>query len=71
MRSKFKPVLVIDADHIKLIARFMPTKVEELGNIIPQSIVDSCGDEILKVTRNHERDQESFEECVLEIGSLI
>jgi hypothetical protein len=71
LKSKLKPTTVIDSDHIKLIARHMPMTATELCNLIPASIVASCGDEILKVTVSHARDQDAFEDCVKEIGAFV
>lgn len=71
VKPKFKPVLLINADHIKLIARHMPTTTRDLSDLIPSSILTAYGSDILKVTADHERDQGAFDECVMEIGSFV
>ena len=70
LRSKFKPTMVFDLDHLKLIARHMPKTSAELSTHIPSHMVTAYGDKILEVTIAHGRDQSRFEECVLEIRAF-
>ena len=71
LKSKLKTVLIIDVDHIKLIARHMPRTTAELVVLIPSSFVSAYGDKILELTLDHGRDQDAFDECVIEIGSFV
>jgi len=63
--------MLLDFDHIKIIARHMPRTEEELIKLIPESFVSAYGDKILNITLHHERDQDKFEDCIKEIGAFL
>jgi hypothetical protein len=71
LKSKVKPFMLFDFDHLKLLARHMPRTGDEMCKLIPESFVAAYGDKILFVTINHERDQSQFEECVQEINAFL
>ena len=71
LRSKVKPLMLMDFDNIKVIARHMPKTTEHLSSLIPASFVTAYGEKILEVTMQHERDQEKFEDCVQEINAFL
>jgi hypothetical protein len=71
LKSKFKPLQLMDFEHIKLIARHMPRTEEALRKLIPESFVAAYGNAILETTMAHERDQDKFEDCVTEIDAFL
>ena len=70
LKSEVKPYMLIDFDHLKLVARHMPTTNDELVKLIPESFVSAYGEKILAVTTQHSRDKERFEDCVEEIKAF-
>ena len=56
-------------DQIRSMARFMP--VDSLSQYLSSEQMDAFGDGILELMRSHNRDQDKFEECILEINSFV
>ena len=69
---KHKPHLAMDDNQTRLVTRYMPKSVEELR---VKCMMDECqisayGNQLLDITRTHERDQEQFKECIKEIKAF-
>jgi hypothetical protein len=67
-----KNQLVFGEDQIKLIARHMPRDLEALRTqcLLTPPQVEAYGHRLLDITGKHERDQEKFEDCYLEIKAF-
>ena len=68
-----KQKMIFSADQVELVARYMPTDADALrtkcGLIDTQ--IKAYGEQLLGITRAHERDQEKFEDCVAEIKAFV
>jgi len=68
-----KQKMIFSADQVELVARYMPTDADALrtkcGLIDTQ--IKAYGEQLLGITRAHERDQEKFEDCVAEINAFV
>ena len=71
LRPRFKQALIFDSDHLKLISRHMPRTSAELNKYIPIEIVGAYGDKIIELVVEHGRDQDRFEDCILEINAFV
>ena len=60
----------LSTEQIKRITRTLPTQMDGLVDILTESQRASIGEDVLRITCAHERDQERFEECVLELRAF-
>jgi hypothetical protein len=60
----------LSTDQIKRITRALPTQADGLAGILTESQLLTTSEDVLRITRAHERDQERFDECVLELRAF-
>lgn len=70
--GKSKAGVVYDDDQLRSIARHMPRDVDSLRQYLSPDQMNAYGDDVLNIMQTHSsRDQEKFEECILEIGAFV
>ena len=70
--EKIKASVLYNDEQLRSIARHMPRDVDTLRQYLSPEQMNAFGDDLLRITQQHVgRDQEKFEECILEIGAFV